>query len=201
MENKLDVLTKKLYEEGVGKANAEAEKIVAEAKEQAARLIAEAEEQAREVREAAAAEADSLKRKADSEMALSARQALTALKQEVTDLVAGQVAGDIAKAAFKDEEFVREMMLEIIRKWDAASGMLNLEVILSEEEKKKFEAYVAAKCKELLDKGLGVRAGGVEGEFIIRPKEGGYQVAFSEELFEAFFNRYMRSFIKGLLYK
>ena len=45
MENKLDVLTKKLYEEGVDKANQEAEKIIAQAKEKAAKLIAEAEEQ------------------------------------------------------------------------------------------------------------------------------------------------------------
>lgn len=44
MENKLDVLTKKLYEEGVDKANQEAEKIIAQAKEKAAKLIAEAEE-------------------------------------------------------------------------------------------------------------------------------------------------------------
>ena len=109
MENKLDVLTKKLYEEGVGKANAEAEKILGEAKEQAARLLAEVEERARGVREAAAAEADGLKRKAESEMALSARQALTALKQEVTDLVAGQVAGEMAKEAFRDKEFVQEI--------------------------------------------------------------------------------------------
>ena len=35
MENKLDVLTKKLYEEGIGKANQEAEKIIAEAKAKA----------------------------------------------------------------------------------------------------------------------------------------------------------------------
>ena len=38
MENKLDVLTKKLYEEGVDKANQEAEKRIAQAKEKAAKL-------------------------------------------------------------------------------------------------------------------------------------------------------------------
>ena len=46
MENKLDVLTKKLYEEGVDKANQEAEKIIANAKESAAKLVAEAEAKA-----------------------------------------------------------------------------------------------------------------------------------------------------------
>ncbi|MDE7374985.1 MAG: V-type ATP synthase subunit E, partial [Odoribacter sp.] len=93
MENKLDVLTKKLYEEGVEKANQEAEKIIARAKEDAAKLIAEAEAKANEVKANAEADAENLKKKAESEMALSARQAITALKQAVTNLVSGTVSG------------------------------------------------------------------------------------------------------------
>ena len=186
MENKLDVLTKKLYEEGVDKANQEAEKIIAQAKEKAAKLIAEAEEQAK---------------KAESEMTLSARQAITALKQSITSLISGEVAGNIAKAGFKDEAFVQEMIVAILKKWDVASGNLNLELLLSEEEKEKFQQFVATKYKELLDKGLEIKVGDHTDAFVIQPKDGGYQVAFSEKLFETFFNQYMRSFTKSLLYK
>ena len=74
-------------------------------------------------------------------------------------------------------------------------------MILSDDEKTQFESFVATKYKELLDKGLRVKAGNVEGEFVIQPKDGGYQITFSEELFEAFFSQYMRSFTKELLYK
>ena len=87
MENKLDVLTKKLYEEGVDKANQEAEKIIAQAKEKAAKLIAEAEEQAKGIKAGAATEVENMKKKAESEMTLSARQAITALKQSITSLI------------------------------------------------------------------------------------------------------------------
>ena len=93
MENKLDVLTKKLYEEGVDKANQEAEKIIAQAKEKAAKLIAEAEEQAKGIKAGAATEVENMKKKAESEMTLSARQAITALKQSITSLISGEVAG------------------------------------------------------------------------------------------------------------
>lgn len=62
MENKLDVLTKKLYEEGVDKANQEAEKIIANAKESAAKLVAEAEAKARDIMAAAESESESLKK-------------------------------------------------------------------------------------------------------------------------------------------
>ncbi len=103
MENKLDVLTKKLYEEGVDKANQEAEKIIANAKESAAKLVAEAEAKARDIMAAAESESESLKKKSESEMALSARQAITALKQAVTDLISGAVSGEIAKTGFEDK--------------------------------------------------------------------------------------------------
>lgn len=196
MENKLDVLTKKLYEEGIDKANQEAEKIMEQARENAAKLIADAEAKAKEIHSGALAEAENLKKKAESEMALSARQAITALKQSITGLISGEVAGEMAKEGFKDEAFVQEMIVAIVKKWDVASGNLNLELILSDEEKAKFQQFVATKYKELLDKGLEVQAGNTDGAFVIQPKDGSYQIAFSEQLFEAFFNQYMRSFTK-----
>ncbi len=201
MENKLDVLTKKLYEEGVEKANQEAEKIIAQAKENATKLVAEAEAKAKEIKAGAEAEAENLKKKAESEMALSARQAITALKQSITQLISGEVAGEMARAGFKDQAFVQELLVEIVKKWDVASGNLNLEVILSEQEKSDFQNFVKSKYKELLDRGLEIKAGNTEGAFVIQPKNGGYQIAFSEQLFEAFFNQYIRSFTKGLLYR
>ncbi len=201
MENKLDLLTKKLYEEGVNKANQEAERIIAKAREEAAALVAAAEAEAKDIRAAALTDSDHLKKKAESEMTLSARQAITALKQSISGLISGEVATEIARAGFKDADFVREMLVTIVKKWDVASGNLNLEVILSEEEKERFEKYVAAKYKELLDRGLEIKVGTTGGAFIVQPKDGGYQIAFSEELFEAFFNQYMRSFTKKLLYE
>ena len=154
MENKLDVLTKKLYEEGVDKANQEAEKIIAQAKEKAAKLIAEAEEQAKGIKAGAATEVENMKKKAESEMTLSARQAITALKQSITSLISGEVAGNIAKAGFKDEAFVQEMIVAILKKWDVASGNLNLELILSEEEKEKFHSLWRPNTKNCWIKAL-----------------------------------------------
>lgn len=201
MESKLDVLTKKLYEEGVDKAKQEAAEIIARAKQEAAEIIAAAEGQAKELQEKTSDEMEHLKKKSESEMALSARQAVTALKQSITNLISGEVAEEIAHTGFADKTFVQELLMAIVRKWDVASGSLNLEIILSEKEKEDFMAYVASRYKDLLDKGLEIKTGASSEAFIIQPKGGGYQIAFSEELFEAFFGQYMRSFTKELLYK
>ena len=47
MENKLQQLTQKLYDEGLEKGRAEAERLVAEAKTNAAKIVKEAEAQVR----------------------------------------------------------------------------------------------------------------------------------------------------------
>lgn len=201
MDNKLDILTKKLYEEGVDKAKQEAEEIIRKANEEAAKIIAEANNKARVAKADAEKEVENLKKKADSEMALSARQALTLLKQSITNLLAGDVAQSMAKSGFEDKAFVQDILVSIIRKWDAASGNLDLDLILAPDEKVQFETFVASKYKDLLDKGLKVKVGDTPGEFVIQPHDGGYQIAFSEELFKAFFEQYMKSFTKTLLFK
>lgn len=200
MENKLDILTQKLYAEGIDKAKEEAEEILAEARKKAENVLAEAEAKAKETEEKARAEAENLKKKAESEMSLSARQALTALKQSITGLISGEVAGKLAHAGFEDKKFVQELLLSVIKKWDVSAGNLDLEVLLPEKEKKEFETFIGAKYKELLDKGLEIKVGSQKESFVIQPKEGGYQIAFSEALFESFFSQYMRNFTKSLLY-
>lgn len=201
MDNKLDILTKKLYEEGVDKAKHEAEGIISKANQEAAKIIADANAKAQVVKTDAEKEVEGLKKKAESEMALSARQALASLKQSVTNLLAGSVAKSMAKSGFEDKTFVQEILVSIIRKWDAASGNLDLDLILAPEEKVQFETFVASKYKVLLDKGLNIKLGDTPGEFVIQPHDGGYRIAFSEELFEAFFEQYMKGFTKTLLFK
>lgn len=201
MENKLDILTKKLYDEGVDKARQEAENIINQAKQEAERIVAEAKAKAEQMNADAETDVANLKKKAESEMTLSARQAITALKQAITNLVAGEVAGNVAKVGFEEKAFIQELVMTIVKKWDIAGGNLDMEILLSADEKDKFESFVTAKYKDLLDKGLAVKVGNLEEGFVIQPKDGGFQIAFSEKLFEAFFNQYIKGFTKKLLFE
>ena len=61
--NKLQELTQKLYNEGLEKGRAEAERLVAEAKEQAAKIVADAKAEAEAIAKAAEMRADDIDRK------------------------------------------------------------------------------------------------------------------------------------------
>lgn len=201
MENNLDLLTKKLYAEGVEKARVEAEALLSGARAQAEKLVADAMQEAAEIRKRAEQDAAALAKKSETELEASARMAVDALKQEITGLVAGRVADGMARQVMEDRKFVQGMVLEIVKRWDVSSGGLDLAVVLSDGEKDDFRQYVEQECQELLGKGLEIQGGGVGATFSVCPRDGGYKVVFSEDSFRAFFSRYVKGIVKKMLYQ
>lgn len=201
MENNLDLLTKKLYAEGVEKARVEAEALLSGARAQAEKLVADAMQEAAEIRKRAEQDAAALAKKSETELEASARMAVDALKQEITGLVAGRVADGMARQVMEDRKFVQGMVLEIVKRWDVSSGGLDLAVVLSDREKDDFRQYVEQECQELLGKGLEIQGGGAGATFSVCPRDGGYKVVFSEDSFRAFFSRYVKGVVKKMLYQ
>ena len=71
MENNLDLLTKKLYAEGVEKARVEAEALLSGARAQAEKLVADAMQEAAEIRKRAEQDAAALAKKSETELEAS----------------------------------------------------------------------------------------------------------------------------------
>ena len=131
---------------------------------------------------------------------MSVKQAIASLKQQITNLISNKIAVDMTTVAFKDEEFVRELMSKIIEKW-SAEGNLDLNVIMNQKEKEEFEKYLIAKHKNLFDKNLTLVANdGQKDGFVIQPKDGSYKITFSEKVFEEFFTAYLKDYSKKLLF-
>ena len=86
MENKLQELTSKIYQEGVARANEEADKIISEAKKEADELRNKSKKEAVQIIENAEKEAGELRKNVESEVKLSARQALASIKQQITEI-------------------------------------------------------------------------------------------------------------------
>ncbi len=201
MSTNLEELTKKLYDEGVGKANAEAEAIIAEAKKKADEIVSAAKAEAKKIADKSAADAENLKKKSESDIAMAARNAEAKLKQTITELLSGSVAANMSSDLFEDVSFVQQLVVKLIEKWSPAGETLDIALTLPEKDKTEIAKFVTSKYKALLDKGLEIKVGNLTEGFSIGPKDGGYQVTFTEELFNAFFSQYLRGISKELLYK
>ena len=160
MENKLQQLTQKLYDEGLEKGRAEAERLVAEAKTNAAKIVKEAEAQAAKILAEANTKAQDVEKNAMTEISLAGKQALSKIKAEISSMIIAKSTAPAVKAATLDPEFVKQMLLTVAKNWSGADSSKNqLKALLPEAEQKAFEAA----AKELLAAGRRRRGGLFEG--------------------------------------
>ncbi len=202
MENKLQELTKKIYAEGVDKANKEAEEIIEKARKEAESMHKKAEKEAAQIIDKAEKEAKEIKKNVASEVSMSARQAISTIKQRITELITAKSTGEKVKEAFDDKKFLQNIIETAIKNWDpSGSKGIDVAVLLPEKDRKELDEYFKTKQKSLLEAGLELKFDeSMESGFKIGPKDGSYQISFTEEDFENFFRNYLRPRTTELLY-
>ncbi len=195
MENKIQELTEKIYNEGIEKGNAEAERIIADAKEKAASILAEAQEKANEIVAKARRNAEELENNTRSELKLYGAQAIGALKSETASLVTDAIVKTAVKETL-DKDTLKNVVVKIVERWD-----INEPLVISTSEAEELKQYFAIKAKGLLDKGVEIKqVNGLKTSFSIAPSDGSYKVNFGEAEFEAFLKAFLRPQMVELLF-
>ncbi|MCD4663707.1 MAG: hypothetical protein K8R68_00455 [Bacteroidales bacterium] len=203
MTNKILELTEKIYYEGVEKAKNEAKLIIANANKEADNIISSARGKEKEIAEEAIKQADELKINSDSEIRLAARQFVSNLKQQIAALItAAQTEGPV-KEAFKDDEFVKNIILTIIKNWNPQKPEeLNIKLLLPLKEEEGLMDFFNSKAKKLLDSGLEINfEPNIKSGFKIGPKDGSYHISFTDKDFDNYFKYYLKDKTKKMLFE
>lgn len=200
--NKLQELTQKLYNEGLEKGRAEAERLVAEAKEQAAKIVADAKAEAEAIAKAAEMRADDIAKNAMTEITLAGRQAVSKIKTELAEAVIMKSAGAAVKAATMDAEFIKSMLLAVAQNWNSSTVDVSLVALLPEERRAELDAAIAESAAECAKAGLEVGySKEVKSGFKLGEKNGGYYISFTDESFDALLKEYLREKVSNMLFK
>lgn len=200
--NKLQELTQKLYNEGLEKGRAEAERLVAEAKEQAAKIVADAKAEAEAIAKAAEMRADDIAKNAMTEITLAGRQAVSKIKTELAEAVIMKSAGAAVKAATMDAEFIKSMLLAVAQNWNSSTVDVSLVALLPEERRAELDAAIAESAAECAKAGLEVGySKEVKSGFKLGEKSGGYYISFTDESFDALLKEYLREKVSNMLFK
>ena len=192
MENKLQQLTQKLYDEGLEKGRTEADK-----------LVADAERKAEEIVRAAERKAEDVAKNTMTEIALAGKQAVARIKSEIASLIVARATSEGVKAAVADPAFIKETLLSVAKNWNGAdSGKVELQALLPEAQRASFDAAFAASAQELLAAGIEVGySPEVKTGFKVGAKEGGYYISFSDADVEALLGEYLREKVSAMLFK
>ena len=200
MQNKLQELTDKLYNEGLSKGKQEGEEILAKAKVQAEEIVAKAKAEAAAIMAAANKDAEDLKTKVQGDLKMAAAQSVAATKKDIETLVVTKMTETEVKKALTSAEFVKEVILAVAKGFTTEDAA-DLELVLPESLKKELEPFVTSELGKVLKGGVEASfTKKIAGGFTIGPKDGGYFISFTEETFNALISEYLRPATKKILF-
>ena len=202
MNRNLEELTDKIYREGIEKAEERGQQLVGKAKIEAQQIIAEAEKRATSLISQAEKECSELSKRSEAEMKLASRQALSVLKQKISDMLMWEVVSGPVKKTFNDEEFVKRTIEKMIDNWVASIGQEeNITVLLSPRNFDALQIYFGMRAQEILQNTVEIKASSqMKDGFKIAPEDGRFKISFTSEDFENYFVNYARPRVYELLF-
>lgn len=197
MENKIQELANKIYNEGVEKGKEEAQKIIAQAQEDAKKIVEQAQAEAVTIQSEAKKAADEMAENTKSELRLFAAQAVNALKSEIATLITNQVVDVDVKSFANNKEFLNAFIVALAQKWSVDEP-----IVIATSDAEQLKKYFIAKAKGLLDKGVKIeQVNGLKTLFTVAPESGAYKVNFGEEEFMNYFKEFLRPQLVDMLFK
>lgn len=202
MQNKLQELTDKLYNEGLSKGKQEAEQILGKAKAESGKIVADARKEAERIIAEAAKEAQELKTKTENDIKMASVQSFSAIRQEIENAIILKTLSGPVDAAVNDNDFIKEIILSIVTAFNPASSEpVSLEMLLPEAKKTELEKFVRSKVEKLCTGGIEVKfSKAIDNGFRIGPKDEGYLISFTDEDFKAIISEYLRPKTRKLLF-
>ena len=200
MQNKLQELTDKLYNEGLSKGKQEGEALLQEATAKADSILAEARKEADGIIAKARKEAEELNTRVNADLKMAANQSIAATKQDIEKIVVAKITDKEVKTALSSADFLKEIITAVARNFNAAEPV-DLEVVLPESLKKEMEPFVAKELSSILKSGITASfSKKIGGGFTIGPKDGSYFISFTDETFTDLISEYLRPAAKKILF-
>lgn len=202
MQDKLQELTDKLYNEGLSKGKQEGEEILAKARKQAEEIIAKANSDADSIRAAARMEAEELKTKVTGDVRMAALQSITATRQSIEKLILTEMTDKETSSALSSAGYVKKLIEAVAKSFNpAGQDPADIALVLPESMKKELEPFVTDELSRILKAGVSAKfSRKISGGFTIGPKDGGYFISFTDETFKALISEYLRPATRKLLF-
>lgn len=203
MQNKLQELTDRLYNEGLSKGRQEAEEMLANAKAEARDIVDKAHAEADAIVADAEKRAYKIRTMVQGDIKMASTQAIAALKQQVENMVVTQAVAKPVGAALSDEKFVKELIATIVKAFNAANpDGQGLDIILPAKNRNELEQAFNNEVIKDLSAGIEVKnVKGMSDGFRIGPKDGGYQISFTADDFTSLIGEYLRPATKKILFE
>lgn len=202
MQDKLQELTDRLYNEGLSKGKQEGEELLQKAHAEAEAIVAQAKAEAERIIAQANREADELKTKVAADVKMAATQSIAVTKQEIEQMVVAKAAQQDVKASMGNAEFVKELIASVVKAFNPQNASpVALDLILPEALKAQLEPFVQNEIANQFKGEVKVDySKKMNGGFKVAPKDGGYVLQFTDDEFTQLIANYLRPATKKILF-
>lgn len=200
MQNKLQELTDKLYQEGLSKGKEDGAKLLSQAQSQAKDIVSQAQEQAKNIIETAQAEAQDIKTKAQSDIKMASSQALQATKKDIENLLLSGTVNDGVHKELADTKILEQIILDVAKNFSTQEST-DISLILPLSVKEKIQPWLESELKKALGKEVKAEfSKKISGGFTIGPADGRYFISLTDETFSELICEYLRPLTKKILF-
>jgi V/A-type H+-transporting ATPase subunit E len=202
MQDKLQELTDRLYNEGLSKGKQQGEELLQKAQAEADSIIAQAKAEAERIVAQANKEAEELKTKVAADVKMATTQSIAVTKQEIEKMVVTQAAAQGVKANMGSTAFVKELITSVVKAFNPANASpVDLNLILPEALKAEMEPFVKNEITSQFKSEVKLDySKKMNGGFKVVPKDGGYVLQFTDDEFTQLIANYLRPATKKILF-
>ena len=197
MEIELNSLIEKIKKEGIIEAKSKSEEIVKQAEEEKKNIIKEAEDKAGIIIKKAESEAERLKDNSQKAVIQAVRDAALSLKEKIKNVFEDILKKEIEQTL--SDEFIAQLILKLAKSW-SEDKKADLEILISQKDKKRLEELVLSKFKTQLSSGITFKVSPNinKGIYIgIKGKDVYYD--FTDEAILEILKEYLRPFIVKII--
>ena len=202
MQDKLQELTDRLYNEGLSKGKQDGAELLRQARAEADAIVAGAKAEAEHIIAQANKEAEELKTKVAADVKMAATQSIAVTKQELEKMVVTQAAMQGVKANMSDAAFVKELVASVVKAFNPQNASpVALDFILPDALKAEVEPFVQHEIANQFKAEVRVDySKKMNGGFKVAPRDGGYVLQFTDDEFTQLIANYLRPATKKILF-
>ncbi|MBP5574058.1 MAG: hypothetical protein J6X40_07835 [Bacteroidales bacterium] len=202
MQDKLQELTDRLYNEGLSKGKQDGEALLKKAQDEAATIIADAQAEAQRIIAQANKEAEEMKTKVAADVRMAATQSIAVTKQEIEKMVVTQTAAQGVQANMGNADFVKTLITSVVKAFNPDNASpVSLDLILPESLKAQVEPFVQNEIANQFKGEVKVDySKKMNGGFKVAPRDGGYVLQFTDDEFTQLIANYLRPATKKILF-
>jgi V/A-type H+-transporting ATPase subunit E len=198
MDMDINSIITKIKQEGVNEGQKQSEEIIRDAKQKAEEILNSARQQEEDILKKAEEEAAKLKRNAEDAIKQASRDVLLGLRQSVISLFDKVLKKEISSNMTSD--VLKKMLVNLAENFDRTGEKNQIEILLSEEEKKALDNTLFAELKEEMKKGVTLKASAnVETGFRIGEKNGTSYYDFTDEAIMEAMKIYLNQKVASML--